>query len=311
MEAVLGVAVPFSGLILAGYLAARLGGLETASVRGLNAFVFRFALPALLLRTVAGAPLHALLDLDLVIAYYAATLVVVLLAVLLGHRLFGGGPGVLALRALGATFGNVGYMGIALVLTAFGPAATLPVVLVLTIDNVLLLSTGVAVLEADRGGGRGTGAVARDIARGLSRNPLTLAIAAGLLLAATGVALPHPLDAFAALLGAAAAPCALFALGATLAAVPLAEVSGEVAFVSALKILAHPALVALATFWLWPLAPTVAGLAVLTAALPTGANVFVLAERYGLQIAPASATVFATHLGSVLTVSLLLAMLAG
>ena len=311
MEAVLGVAVPFFALIFTGYAAARLRLLETASVRGLNAFVFFFALPALLFRTVAEAPLRALFDLDLVIAYYGATLTVVLIAVLLGRRLFGGGPGALALRALGATFGNVGYMGIALVLTAFGREATLPVVLVVMVDNFLLLSGGVAVLEAARGGGRGAGAVARDILQGLARNPLILAIFAGVAVAVPGLVLPRPMAVFAGLLGAAAAPCALFALGATLAAVPLAQASGEVVFTAGLKILAHPALVAIATFWLWPPAPGVAGLAVLTAALPTGANVFVLAQRYDLQVAAASATVFATHLGSVATVSLLLALLAG
>lgn len=308
MQIVLEVALPFFGLVFLGFGARRLNVLDPAAVRGLNGFVFHFALPALLFVNVAEAPLAALFDLPFITAYYSATAAVALSGAWLGGR---AGPDRTVRRALGAfgaVFGNIGYMGVPLAITAFGSTRALPAVLVLTLDNIVLIGLAVTVIEAARGSGGALATLAR-VGSGLIRNPLILAIAAGLVPPLTGLMLPSPIAAFLRLLAAAAGPCALFALGATLATVPLRSVSGEVFTLTLVKLVVHPAAVALVAGLLLP--QGVMAVAVVLAALPTGANLFVLAQRYDTWEKEASAQVFFSHVGAVVTVSAALAWAAG
>ena len=72
MQAILNVAFPIFGVILAGYLAGRwriLGGEATAA---LNAFVSYFALPVLFFGTLARTPVRAVLDPALMLGFGAA-----------------------------------------------------------------------------------------------------------------------------------------------------------------------------------------------------------------------------------------------
>ena len=105
------------------------------------------------------------------------------------------------------------------------------------------------------------------------------------------------------LLGAAAGPCALFAMGASLATYPLtANVLSTLPLV-ALKLVVHPLLV-------WVLAVPVLGLegvwvpvAVLMASMPTGINVYLVATRYEAGTTVAARTIFLSTAISVLTIS--------
>jgi predicted permease len=213
-----------------------------------------------------------------------------------------------ALRALGATFPNSGYMGIPLLITAFGPEAALASILALLLDQFVSIPLTVALVEA--GGGRGgfLATLGRTL-RGVFGNPLVLAVLTGAVLALGGWSLPGPLRAIAELLGAAASPCALFALGTALAAVPVEGSLGEVALVTVVRLVGHPLLVWLAASFVQPVPPEVLRAALVTAALPTAATVFVMAQR--ADRFPASSTiVLVTHAGSILTLSVLLVWLS-
>jgi malonate transporter len=71
----------------------------------------------------------------------------------------------------------------------------------------------------------------------------------------------------------------------------------------------HPVLMALLAFWLLPVDPFWAKTAVVCAALPLGATAFVLAQRYKLLEAETSTGAVISTLASVLTVSLVMALL--
>jgi malonate transporter and related proteins len=105
---------------------------------------------------------------------------------------------------------------------------------------------------------------------------------------------------------AAAGPCALVALGASLALSPAGGARRDVSLVAGLKLLANPLLVWLAGAHLLPLEPDKLAAVVLLAAMPTAASVFVIAQRYETWVLRASTSVLATHLGSVATLGLLL-----
>src|SRR5215469_2145434 len=80
------VTVPFFALIAAGYAAARCGALPLAAIPGLNVFVLYFALPCMLFRFGAGAPIGQLLDAGVVLIWGLVALIVVGVTVALSRH---------------------------------------------------------------------------------------------------------------------------------------------------------------------------------------------------------------------------------
>jgi predicted permease len=311
MHAVTTVALPVFALVLTGVGARRLRIVDEASVVGLNAFVYWFALPALLLVRMADMPITQLFDWRLPAAWSTGGLAIFVVAMAATRLMFGHDLARQAIAGLTASFGHVGYMGLSLTLSAFGTQATLPAVLILASDVIITVSIGVALLEVGTRPGGNAAAVLLTIGGGLGRNPLVLATLGGAALSVAGLVLPAPLMAFGNLLGAAALPCALFALGGALTGHAVAARRSEVGLLVALKLLGHPAAVWVAADLMLGLDPLWTRIAVLSAALPTAATVFVLAQRYDVAIAETSQAALFSVLVGILTVSLVLALLTG
>ena len=311
MSALFDVALPFFALILCGYLALYRRLVAETAVQGLNGFVFYFALPALLFLNVATSPLEDLFDWRFFIAFYGVAAGLWLAATGFFRWRFRLPVAEASVAGMGAIWTNSGYMGIPLLLTAIGPEAALPAVLALTFDNLITAPVLILILEARTGRGATPLATLRTVLQNLARNPLILAVFAGFAWNLGGASLPVPVANFAGLLGAAAAPCALFALGASLVGTQLAGARAEIATATAIKLVLHPLLMALVVLWLLPLRPDLAVATIVTASLPTGASVFVLAERYGVYARRASSIVLLTHALSVGTVTAVLVWATG
>ena len=69
MSAVINVALPVFGLILAGWIGGRVGLLGRASSEALNKFVYWFSLPALLFGAMARTPIEEIVRLDFIGAF--------------------------------------------------------------------------------------------------------------------------------------------------------------------------------------------------------------------------------------------------
>ena len=212
----------------------------------MNAFVFYFALPTFLFNLVATSQLKNILNGSFVAAYLSAGFSVFVVAALLGRLLFKVQPGEAALQGSAAVLGNTGYMGLPLVAAVFGEAAAIPLVLGLTLEVTLIIPFSIALVEATKGSG-GWSQVPRSVTGGLVRNPLIVAIFAGALISAIGLGLPTPVENFTDLLGGTAGPCALFALGATLAGRSLSAGLGEVSYMTSFKLFVHPSAMWLTT----------------------------------------------------------------
>ena len=118
----------------------------------------------------------------------------------------------------------------------------------------------------------------------------------------------RPAEEFLALLGAAATPGALFAIGASLATKSAERLS--VAFtISAFKLFIHPAAVALTALVIWPVDPFAAKVMVAAAALPVAGNVYILAQHYNVAPQRVSAAILVSTAISVVTVSAAIAWL--
>ena len=120
-----------------------------------------------------------------------------------------------AVEAQCAVIGNVGFLGIPMLAMLLGEAALGPLMLVLAVDLVVFGSLIVILVTGSRG--RMSPAILGTVGGGLVRNPMIVSILAGLGWSALDLPVPGPLQEFLVLLGAAATPCALFAIGASLA----------------------------------------------------------------------------------------------
>jgi predicted permease len=307
LQTILNTALPFFALIFCGYGAGRFRLLSEASIAGVNAFVFYFALPVFLFNLVATSQLKNILNAPFVAAYLSAGFSVFVVAALLGRLLFKVQPGEAALQGSAAVLGNTGYMGLPLVAAVFGEEAAIPLVLGLTLEVTLIIPFTIALVEATKGSG-GWSRVPSSVTGALARNPLIVAIFAGALISALGLGLPTPVENFTDLLGGTAGPCALFALGATLAGRSLSAGLGEVSYMTSFKLFVHPSAMWLTT-QLFDVAPLWAAIAVLGASLPVAANVFILARQYDTYVDRISSAILLSTVVSVVTVSTLLAVI--
>lgn len=283
------------GLVIGlGVLLAQLRVVTETTQRELSSFAFWVATPALMLTTLAGTDLDAAL-----VGSTAAAFASVLVAggayaaharLRLGRDLESVLVGVLS-----STYVNAGNLGIAIAGYVLGDAAA--VVPALLLQLLVLQPASLAFLESRT---RGRTALRQVLLQPL-RTPLTVASVAGLVLAATGWQLPTALRAPVELVGAMAIPAMLVAYGIALRLGPgLAAAGGrsELAAVVLCKLLLQPA-TAYAVAVLLGIQGAALVAVVVTAALPTAQNVFVIATRYRRAETLARDAVLLTTLASV------------
>jgi predicted permease len=298
--------LPFFAVIAVGYFSGRSGFFPDSAAAVLTKFVFYFALSAMLFRFAATQSLAEVLDWAVVQAYLLGTMAVYLLAT--GVALLRGrGVQEGAVEAQCAVIGNVGFLGIPMLGLLLGPEALGPILMVLAVDLIVFGSLIVILITGARDG-RVSPLILLTVLRGLLRNPMIVAIVLGFAWSGFGVPVPGPLDAFLALLGGAATPGALFAIGASLASKSTERivVAGWLSFA---KLVLHPLAVAGVALWAFDLDPYTFGVVVAAAALPVAGNVYILAQHYGVAPQRVSASILISTVLSILTVSLVIARL--
>ncbi|MEO0939433.1 MAG: AEC family transporter [Pseudomonadota bacterium] len=296
--------LPFFALIGLGYWAGRTRFFTAEATAYLTKFVFYFALSAMLFRFSANLSLAEVWDWRLVAAYLWATLFVYGIATIVG-LLRRQSVEVTAVEAQCAVIGNTGFLGVPMLTLLLGPEAIGPVVLALAIDLIVFSSLIVILITISREG-RMQLAVLRVVGLGLLNNPMIVAMSAGFIWSSVGLPLPTALDDFLLLLGAAATPGALFAIGASLAgkSAERIEVAGWLTFA---KLVLHPAFVALACIYLFHVDPFATSVLIATAALPVAGNIYILAQHYGVAPQRVSAAILVSTVLSIVTVSLVIA----
>lgn len=322
MLSTLPVVLPIFALVFAGWLARRIGVLGAAATTELNRFVVFLALPALLFDVTAHAHWAALWKPGFIGAFGLSSLAVFAFTVLV--RAGAGRPlADSALDGLNAGYANTGFMGFPLALVALGPEALAPTTVAVILKVCAVFAVAIVLIEvglrraAPAGGPDGPRTpIWLAVGRSLLRNPLLVAPALGALVPSLGLAVPAPAETFLKLLGGAASPCALVALGLFLAqqrrnrAGRDGDAQGRVAaLLVGLKLVAHPLLAYGLGRSVFDLPPLLLHTAVLMAALPTGTGPFMLAEFYRREADLTATVVLVSTVLAVVTVSGYLATL--
>lgn len=307
MQAIINVALPVFAIMLAGYLAGRFRLLGEEGSSTLNTFVYWFAMPPVLFLSMAQVPLDEIFNWPFIWTFALGMAATALVAAVIARFAFPNSFAGLTLHALTGTFANTGYIGIPLFLAAYGPQGVLPAVITTAFNSAIIIGLAILLVEYGAGGASGPMKALRDAVIAVFKGPLFLAPLAGILWQWFGLPLPVPLVNFGELMGAAAGPCALFAMGLFLVGKPVSSGVTEVGWLVVLKLVVHPAVTWLLAVYVFALDAELTRGAVLMAALPTGALSFIVAQRYGIFVQRSSAAILVTTLVSVVTVSGLLA----
>ncbi len=291
--------LPFFAVIGLGYGAGRARFFTEEATAYLTKFVFYFALSAMIFQFTATLQIEDVLDWTFVTAYLAATTVVYLIAAFVA-RARGVGLTEGAFEAQCAVIGNVGFLGIPMLALLLGEAAVAPIILVLSVDLIVFGSLVVILVNAS--GGKLSPKILGTIGIGLLKNPMIVSIMLGFAWSGFRLPMPEVGREFLTLLGAAATPGALFAIGASLAS-KSAERASVALWLSFAKLVLHPAAVAVSALLIFPVEPFAAGVMIAAAALPVAGNVFILAQHYRVAPQRVSAAILFSTTFSVVTVA--------
>ena len=188
--------------------------------------------------------------------------------------------------------------------------------MIIAIHSAILLSLASVLAEFARGsaGDRSLWHRLGVSTLAIARHPVLLAIAAGLAWGAIArqfsLVLPGAAETGLKWLADSAIPCGLVGLGASLAGIRLAGDLPQALVMSALKLAALPLAVWVLARHVIGLEPLWVAVATVNAAMPTGANVYLLAQRYGVYVARSTSMVLLSTAMSIVTLSVVLAIFA-
>ena len=203
MLEIISLVIPFFAVIGCGYFGARLIG--EAGLEGISNLVLYFALPVLIFGLMARSNLADRFPPDFVAAYLTVSILLFGLALITIKRLYQLNRAESAIGAMGAIYGNTGYMGVPILVIAMGHAASIPAVISLVLDVAVMIPLAAAVVESgDNSGGRSLLLGAKRAFLATFQNPLILAAMLGGLWSLSGLAMPVMMNGFLDLLGAAA-----------------------------------------------------------------------------------------------------------
>ena len=300
---VLNLALPFFGLIFIGFACGKLKQIPDTALAWMNFFIVYVALPALFYRILAQTPLEQLAQVDFVFATTLSTFWAFALSFAIGMLIRRGHIAESTIAGLAGGYGNIGYMGPGLALATLGPQAAVPVALIFCFDTLLLFTLVPFLMALAKPQQTSIGATVLDVVKRIVTHPLVIATAVGVASAAIHFQPPLALERLLQFLQNAAAPCALFTLGVTVALRPLKKMPWEVPFLTAVKLILHPLLMFVLLSLFGPFDQLWVYTAVLMAALPPALNVFVFARQYDSWVEQASSAVLIGTLVSAVTLT--------
>jgi predicted permease len=308
MNAILDIIVPVFGTVAVGWLIGRSKLLSPEGLRGLTNVTFYALFPALLFRSMSKVRIEAL-SFDILFVFFGTGLLLFFASLPLA-RAFGMKLSEGTVFALSAVFSNGVGIGIPFISYAFGDAGLVPLLMIISMNSLIMLTLASFLIEV--GGqtssranllGKLGGAVVK-----MLKHPVIPSIFAGLFWGELchlipGLGTPVVIDRILQALATAAPPCGLIMAGASLAHVGLKAHWQMASVATVLKLALMPLVVWVSGRWLFHLDPLWLTVATLNAAMPAGANVYLIAQLYRTGVGLATNAVVLSTGFSVITLS--------
>lgn len=299
LSAVVNQLVSLFLMMLVGYLSARAGVVTPEFRKRLSSFTLTTAAPCIIISSVLESESSSATMLSAVgVAVLFFLLMIVFAAVLV--RLVPTKPDERGLDQMMLIFTNVGFMGIPVVQSIYGPDGVARLSMFILIFNIVFFSYGVLLIT------RGAKFSLKSML-----NSCIIAALIGLLFGVTGWHLPAPIEGTLSAIGAMNTPLAMIIIGASVAHSDLraALTNPRLYRVCLLSMLVMPLLTLLVMLPL-PFDRMLVGISVLLAGMPIAGNCGMICDIYRPNDLTASHAVMVSTLMSGVTLPLLCALLA-
>lgn len=302
--------LPIFAVIVLGYGAVRGGFFPREAIPHMGRFVVSYCLPALIFSTVASSPVGEVLNPHYVGVYALGSLLSFWLVYGLFRVALGAPPLAATASGLGVSVSNSAFVGAPVLIAVYGSLPANAFTMNLLVENVLILPMVLILFEFARSRDQGQAGLAAfvGVGRNLLRNPMLLALVAGLICNLLGIRLAEPVERSIGFLVSAATGVALFVIGGSLVGTRWGGQLGPILGVMTGKLLLHPLLVAGLVWLAPPFDPELQRIIILSAAMPMLSIYPVLAGRYHADSAYA-AILLVTTLMSMLSLSVWLLVL--
>lgn len=298
--------LPLFTLILVGWCAGYFRLLPDAAAEGLSDYVFAIAVPVLIFNAVTGqaAGLEQT-PWPYWLSYFVGAFITFGIGMALTIRVWKRPWIDGAIQGFASGQSNVVFVGVPIILAAYGPESTTPLYMLLALHMPVMTIAAMLVAEAET---FNPAALIRAI-RSIVRNPIFLGIILGVIAHTVGFKPQGFLSDSLNKIGATATPCGLIALGLTLRRTGALSSLPQVFVLSVLKLFVHPLLV-LGLCLAFDVDPLWTKVAVVFAAMPCGMNAFLMAQKYRRPSTVSAAAITVSTLIALPTITLWLTILA-
>lgn len=268
--------------------------LTREQTRGMGSFVITLALPALIVKGMAGHTLGTIVNPEFLIAYTAGSLASFSLGFIVFRKRLKQDLSGSAMAALGVSASNTGFIGYPVAAMVIGPSAAVGVAMAIMVETIVMIPLAQALADAGQSQSKTKLKTVAQTTRRLVKSPLIIAIASGLLLSLLGLQLPAIPMQVIDMLAVASAPVALFVIGGTLYGLKARGLMAEVTLITVGKLIVHPLAIALAFLLAPSLEPSLKIAGVLFASAPMLSIYPIFGQRYGLEQRSAAALLVTT-----------------
>jgi malonate transporter len=291
--------LPIFGLVVVGWMASLSGLISERVGDGLSEYVFALAVPALIVATLTRPGLSGEIAWGFWASYFGGAAVAWLVGSLIGRQYKGVERRGAILHGFAASQSNTVFVGVPMILQAYGEAGAFPLFMLLAVHLPLMMGAATFLIESE--GGRPLGQRLKALALVLAKNPIFVTLVVGGAMKASGLSFSGIPKALVDGLAGTASTCALIALGAGLTRYRVLHDLPGAGVVAALKLGLHPLVVYGLAFHVFTMPPAYAGVATLFAAMPVGINAYLLAARYRTEQGLVAAAVLVSTLAAAAT----------
>lgn len=311
MLAVVTTTAPIFIMILLGYIAVKSRLVPQDAIAGIGRFVLYFTLPALIFGTVSQMQFAEIIDPAFVTVYATGSIASLAIGILFSLFVLGNSLSASGIKGIGMSIPNSLFIGYPVLLQFFGAPPANAFAMAVMVENIIVLPLALIVIEYGSGNRDNLSLIAvwRSVFARVMRNPIILAIAAGVMASAIDLRLPLMFDKTLSMLAQASAATALFVIGGSLMGNQIRGDLKEISVVVVGKLVLHPLLVLL---MLWLMPPFDARLelsALLIAAMPMMSIYPIIGGNYGFR-SQCSSILVVTTVVSFFTITSLLAVVA-
>ena len=293
----LNATMPVFLVMVLGYVLHQIHWINDPFAGYLNGFVFKFALPIYLFRSLAEADFYAVWDMGLIVFSFVVTALSILMMLVFARGLKD--------RSLRAEFVQAGYrssqalLGAALMQNVYSDTSALSLILIGSVPLYNVTAVVLLTLMAPEGGHLDRKTVGRTL-KGIVTNPIILAIAVGMVWSLLRIPQPLILQRVVDSIAPTATPLGLIALGASIDLKKAVSCWKPTLAATVLKLVGFAAVFLPLAVWLGYRETTLLALLVMLAS-PTTISSFPMARSLGHDGTLTSGTVVLTTVCSAFT----------